>query len=78
MATKVVTEVPDWANWIAQSRGGLWRVYETKPKLLSNKGSYFLRPSDGRQMVIGKGEKNSNWRGTLIRVQRAKAMIGEG
>ena len=25
-------EIPDWANWMAQDKDGMWYAYETEPR----------------------------------------------
>jgi hypothetical protein len=68
-AMKTITiEVPDWAQYKAQSLGGIWRVYSEMPWTNSSKNSYRPRPGS-KMMVVGKGARNENWQDTLARVE---------
>jgi hypothetical protein len=57
--------LPAWAHWVAQDADGAWWAYEAEP-LMFGRGWY--ENEVGRQVRLGDGAANPDWRDSLRRV----------
>lgn len=54
-------DAPEWAQWVAQAKGGNWFWFKNKPEAMTTAWAY-----DGEQIELAfRGQKNPNWRETL-------------
>ena len=64
----VETEVPDWAEWMAQNLDGVWFSYDRKPVAYPNVDYWVVH--DGVMVKCGaSGKPNPKWRTTLHKLE---------
>ena len=66
MKMKVELVVPEWANWMAQDRSGMWYFYQTKPKYVSLFGGWY---HEGEFDFAYKSEPPKDWTQELYRLE---------
>lgn len=67
MTKLVETEIPDWAEWMAQDKDGTWCVFQRMP---SPRDRQSMWEGGGVNRVVGhSGKNNPNWRQTLHKLE---------
>ena len=62
---EVFTDIPDWANWIAQDEDGAWWAYEAHP---NQHDIGWYENEVGKLKKLRHGSPNPDWENSLIRL----------
>lgn len=65
-----LSDLPEWANWVAQDENGSWYSFEKRPYIFAADSQWSEESKNGRVYRVCRSEVAGDWKDTLYEIPK--------